>query len=165
MPNGSHIMFEFNDIFVKSNTMKKIQVGFLVSYDYELLKNAIPQVYKESDTIFLAIDKDRKTWNGNSFEIKEDFFQWINVFDVDAKIEIYEDQFYCPELTAMQCEVRERKLLGEKMGIGNWLIQLDADEYFLDFKKFESKYTVNGEKLDITFKGIQWNSPFFYFNN
>jgi hypothetical protein len=134
--HGSYIMFEFNDIFVKSSTMKKIQVGFLVSYDYELLKNAIPQVYKESDTIFLALDKDRKTWNGNSFEIKEDFFQWINVFDVDGKIEIYEDQFYCPELTAMQCEVLERKLLAEKMGVGNWLIQLDADEYFLDFKKF-----------------------------
>ncbi len=120
----------------KKMQMKKIQVGFLVSYDYELLKNAIPQIYKESDTIFLAVDKERKTWNGASFKITEDFFKWIKIFDVDDKIEIYEDQFYCPELTAMQCEVRERKLLGEKMGVGNWLIQLDADEYFLDFKSF-----------------------------
>ena len=116
--------------------MKKIQVGFLVSYDYELLKNAIPQIYKESDTIFLAVDKERKTWNGISFEIRENFFQSIKNFDVDSKIEIYEDNFYCPELTAMQCEVRERRMLAEKMGVGNWLIQLDADEYFLDFKSF-----------------------------
>ncbi len=120
----------------KLRQMKKIQVGFLVSYDYELLRNSLPQIYKESDTIFLAVDKDRKTWNGAVIEIKEDFFQWIKYFDVDSKIEIYEDHFYCPELTAMQCEVRERKMLAEKMGVGNWLVQLDADEYFLDFKSF-----------------------------
>ncbi|KRB55963.1 hypothetical protein [Flavobacterium sp. Root186] len=116
--------------------MKKIQVGFLVSYDYELLKIAIPQVYKESDSIFLAIDKERKTWKGESFVIEDDFFQWLRSIDVDSKIEILEDNFYHPELTSMQCEVLERKILAEKMGIGNWLIQLDADEYFLDFKGF-----------------------------
>ncbi|MGH2667329.1 hypothetical protein [Flavobacterium sp.] len=116
--------------------MKKIQVGFLVSYDYDLLKNAIPQVYKEADTIFLAIDKDRKTWNGGSFVIEDEFFQWIKETDTDHKIEIYEDNFYRPELTTMDCEVRERKMLSEKMGIGNWLIQIDADEYFLDFAAF-----------------------------
>lgn len=116
--------------------MKKIQVGFLVSYDYELLKNAIPQVYKDSDTIFLAIDKCRKTWKGQSFFIDDNFFQWLESIDIDHKIEIYEDNFYFPELTTMQCEVRERKMLAKKMGVGNWLIQLDADEYFLDFKSF-----------------------------
>ena len=44
--------------------------------------------------------------------------------------------FYVEGFTTMQCEVRQRKMLSEKMGIGNWLIQLDADEYFLDFKAF-----------------------------
>lgn len=116
--------------------MKKIQVGFLVSYDYKLLKNSIPQIYMESDTIFLAVDKERKTWNGVTFVIDDDFFQWLTLIDVDHKIEIYEDNFYCPELTAMECEVRERKMLAERMGLGNWLVQLDADEYFLDFKSF-----------------------------
>lgn len=116
--------------------MKKIQVGFLVSYDYELLKNAIPQVYKDSDTIFLAIDKGRKTWKGETFFIDNDFFRWVKFIDIDHKIEIYEDDFYCLELTTMQCEVRERKMLAKIMGVGNWLIQLDADEYFLDFNAF-----------------------------
>ncbi|PWA06138.1 hypothetical protein [Flavobacterium psychrotolerans] len=140
--------------------MKKIQVGFLVSYDYELLKNAIPQIYKESDAIFLAVDKERKTWNGASFQIKEDFFQWIKTFDVDAKIEIYEDNFYCPELTAMQCEVRERKMLAEKMGIGNWLVQLDADEYFLDFKSFVAFLKSKNHLLDNPEKTPVQISPF-----
>ena len=116
--------------------MKKIQVGFLVSYDYELLKNAIPQVYTDSDTIFLAIDKKRKTWNGKIFIIDDAFFEWIDVLDVEKKIVIYEDDFYVSTLTTMECEVRERKMLAEKMGLGNWLIQIDADEHFFDFKSF-----------------------------
>ncbi len=116
--------------------MKKIQVGYLVSYDYELLKNSLPTIYKESDTIFLAIDKNRKTWKGDTIEIKADFFEWIETFDIDHKIVIYEDEFFVPAFSTMQCEVRERKMLAEKMGIGNWLIQLDSDEYFYDFEKF-----------------------------
>jgi len=114
----------------------KIQVGYLVSYDYELLKNSLPTIYKESDTIFLAIDKNRKTWKGDSIDINPDFFDWIKTFDVDNKIVLFEEEFYVSTLTTMQCEVRERKLLAEKMGIGNWLIQLDSDEYFYDFEKF-----------------------------
>ena len=114
----------------------KIQVGYLVSYDYELLKNSLPTIYKESDTIFLAIDRNRKTWKGDSIEINPNFFDWIKTFDVDNKIVLFEEEFYVPTLTTMQCEVRERKMLAEKMGIGNWLIQLDSDEYFYDFEKF-----------------------------
>lgn len=140
--------------------MKRIQVGFLVSYDYELLKIAIPQVYKESDSIFLAIDKERKTWKGESFDIKEDFFQWVKSIDVDSKIQVLEDNFYHPELTSMQCEVLERKFLAEKMGIGNWLIQLDADEYFLDFKGFVEFLKSKNHFLDNPEKHQVQISPF-----
>lgn len=114
----------------------KIQVGYLVSYDYEMLKNSLPTIYSEADAIFLAIDVNRNTWNGGSFTIDDSFFEWLKAFDVDKKVVIYEDDFYVPELTTMQCEIRERKMLSEKMGIGNWLIQIDCDEYFVDFKKF-----------------------------
>lgn len=114
----------------------KIQVGYLVSYDYELLENSLLTIYKESDTIFLAIDRNRKTWKGDFIEINPNFFDWIKTFDVDNKIVLFEEEFYVPTLTTMQCEVRERKMLAEKMGIGNWLIQLDSDEYFYDFEKF-----------------------------
>ncbi|WP_130736147.1 hypothetical protein [Flavobacterium sp. J27] len=116
--------------------MYKIQVGFLVSYDYELLKFAIPPVYESADTIFLAVDKNRKTWNGSDIYIDNSFFDWVKKFDTKNKIRIYEDDFFVEGLSTMDCEIRERKLLAEQMGRGNWLIQLDADEYFFDFKKF-----------------------------
>ncbi|MDX6188195.1 hypothetical protein SGQ83_02455 [Flavobacterium sp. Fl-318] len=114
----------------------KIQIGYLVSYDYELLKKSIPIIYQDADTIFFAIDKKRLTWKGDSFFIEESFFQWIDNFDIENKIVIYEEDFYVPTLTTMECEIRERKMLSEKMGIGNWLIQIDSDEYFVNFKQF-----------------------------
>jgi len=41
----------------------------------------------------------------------------------------------------MQSEVREGKMLAEKMGIGNWIIQLDADEYFIRASNVKELYT------------------------
>lgn len=133
----------------------KVQVGYLVSYDYELLKTSLVTTYYESDAIFLAIDKNRKTWNGESFVIDDSFFEWLAAFDTEKKINIYEDDFYVPSFTTMQCEIRERKMLAEKMGVGNWIVQVDCDEYFVDFRKFVSDlrkydaYLINPEKHPI----------------
>ena len=66
--------------------MKKIQVGFLLSYDYIKLKNSIPPVYKEADGIFIAIDKDMRTWSGATFEVDPAFYDWLKEIDVDNKI-------------------------------------------------------------------------------
>lgn len=116
--------------------MKKIHVGFLFAYDYDKLKWSIPAVYEEADRIFIAKDKLNRTWTGKTFEVDSAFFTWLKTIDVANKIEIYEDDFCDLTLSAMENEVRERKMLAEKMGIGNWLIQVDADEIFIDFRKF-----------------------------
>ncbi|WP_373056572.1 hypothetical protein [Zunongwangia sp. H14] len=135
--------------------MKEIQVGFLMSYDYKLLKNSIPPVYNEADGITIALDENLTTWSGEKFEVDEVFFAWLNSFDTEKKINIYRDNFYDSGLNAMQNEVKERKMLASKMGIGNWLIQLDSDEYFIDFKGFTEalkrnhKFLENPEKNQI----------------
>ncbi len=116
--------------------MKKIHVGFLLSYDYEKLKKSIPPVYKAADHIFIAIDKDLRTWSGETFKVDDSFFNWLENFDIDNKITLYRDDFYDPNLKAIENDNRERHMLSLKMGIGNWLIQIDSDEYFLDFEKF-----------------------------
>ncbi|WP_300566363.1 hypothetical protein [Flavobacterium sp.] len=143
--------------------MKKIQVGFLLSYDYEMLKKSIPPVYKMADTIFLAVDKDKRTWSGNHFEIDASFFQWIKEIDVDNKVVIYEDDFYVPTLNAIENDTRERHMLALKMGIGNWLVQVDSDEIFIDFEKFVKKlrkydsFLINPEKHPIQIAGFHVN--------
>ncbi|MFP9098289.1 hypothetical protein ACLI09_04485 [Flavobacterium sp. RHBU_24] len=111
----------------------KINVGILVSYDYELLKNAIPPIYEHADTITLAIDEGLRTWKGGTFTIDPSIFTWIETFDTQNKITIYRDDFYTPELSPLENETRERNMLAARMGEG-WTIQLDADEYFINFK-------------------------------
>jgi len=128
--------------------MKKIHVGFLLSYDYEKLKLSIPSVYKAADKIFIAEDINRKTWSGNEFVVDRSFYEWIKEFDLDNKIEFYRDNFYIPELTAIENDTRERNLLSLKMGIGNWLIQVDSDEYFVDFENFVSNLRKYDHYLD-----------------
>ena len=128
--------------------MKKIHVGFLLSYDYDKLKLSIPPVYADADRIFIAIDENLTTWSGNKFEIDSEFFDWLEKFDVDKKIEIYRDNFYVPSLTGIQMDTRERHMLALKMGIGNWLIQVDSDEYFLDFEKYVKSLRKYDKYLD-----------------
>ena len=116
--------------------MKKIQVGFLLSYDYEKLKKSIPPVYNAADNIFIAMDKDLRTWSGETFEVADSFFEWVKNFDVDNKIQFYKDDFYVSELKAIENDNRERHMLSLQMGIGNWLVQVDSDEYFFNFENF-----------------------------
>lgn len=138
--------------------ISKIKVGYVVSYDYDLLLLSIKQLYINVDKIYLAIDKERKTWSGNLFEIKDSFFAKINKLDVNNKIEYYYDSFYVASLSPSECETRERNMLLKKMGRG-WLIQLDTDEYIYDFDKLSSylnKYwylTVFPKYTPIVFRG------------
>lgn len=128
--------------------MKKIHVGFLLSYDYDKLRTAIPLVYEYADKIFIAQDENFTTWNGNKFQVEDSFFSWLQEIDKDHKIEIYKDNFYIPTLNAIQNDTRERHLLSLKMGIGNWLIQIDSDEYIPDFKSFVSQLKKHDHFLD-----------------
>lgn len=119
-----------------------IKVGYLVSYDYNMLMTSVRQLYSYVDKIVVAIDKDYKTWSGNSFIIPDSFFDEIKAFDTKNIIEFYFDNFYISSLTPMECEIRERNLVLKKLGRG-WKIQLDVDEYVYDFEvvsKYLMKY-------------------------
>ncbi len=111
-----------------------INVGYLVSYDYEMLKISLKQLYDYVDKIVIAVDIERKTWSGNDFIIPDSFFEEVKAFDLKNKIHFYFDKFYCPDLTPIECESRERNMVLGKLGRG-WKIQLDVDEYIYDFKE------------------------------
>ena len=153
-----------------------IKVGYLVSYDFELLFNSLPTVYEESDRIYIAIDKSRKTWAGNKFLLPDTFYTQIEKLDTSSKITFFEDNFYVPNLSPMENEIRERNLLLKEMGKG-WLIQLDTDEYAYNFKDLvnelnKRKYLIKFNKiLPISLSGKQLilfkknNNGFFYLDN
>lgn len=115
---------------------EEIKVGYLVAYDYEYLKYSLPTIYEYADKIVLAIDKNRKTWIGQSFDISTEFFTWLKDFDRENKISIYEEELAVLGLGSMESEVRARNLLAQYLGEGGWHLQIDVDEYFIDFKGF-----------------------------
>lgn len=136
-----------------------INVGYLISYDFEFVFLSIKQLYEDVDRIFLALDKERKTWSGNSFFIPDFFFLELKKMDSQGKIEIYEDNFFVSSNLPMQNETRERNMLAKKMGTG-WCVQLDADEYVYDFKSVKkflqaNNYLLkNGEVTPVQIQGV-----------
>lgn len=114
-----------------------IKVGFCVSYDWEFLKHSIPRVYQEADIICLALDKDRHSWKCNPYQFDDDaFYAFVKSIDTQNKIDIYEDDFSLSELNSRENCNRHRMMIAERMGKGGWHIQVDSDEYFLDFSAF-----------------------------
>jgi len=117
-------------------SMMQIKTAFLLSYDYEMLKRALPLVYAHSDAIVLSTDINRRTYAGNYYEIPDHFFQWVKDLDGDNKIKIYEADFYIPNVRPMISETRQRRMTAAFMGTGGWFVQIDADEYFVNFEGF-----------------------------
>lgn len=147
-----------------------IKVGFCVAYDWGFLAEALPLVYHFADTICLSVDSESYSWANQSFDWDEaGFMALIGKIDKAKKIKIYKHNFHLIELTALQNEVRQRNLMAVAMGKGGWHIQLDCDEYFVDFEKFvdylkhlpDYSYTFNVSCIFITlFK--KGNNGFLY---
>jgi|694.fasta_scaffold00221_59 hypothetical protein len=142
-----------------------IKVIFLLSYDYEYIKNSLPCIYAEATKILVSIDVNRVSWAGNKYEFDETIIDWIREYDSESKIQFFEDNFFVPENTPMQNETRQRQLSADYLGKGGWTIQLDVDEYFIDFDKFvkllisKNKYLVNPEKYPIAI-AVNWLTLF-----
>ena len=113
--------------------MKKINVSYLVSYDYEYLFTSLNCIYNYVDQIVISIDKNRQTWSGNNYSIDDSFFENLKKIDSRNIIEVYEDDFFVKDLTPMECETRQRNLTLQKLKRG-WKVQLDVDEYLYDFQ-------------------------------
>lgn len=113
-----------------------IKVGMLVSYDYQYVFLSLPLLYESADKIVLAIDKNRMTWSGQPFDLPPEFFDQVRAIDPKKKISFLEEDFSIPNLLPLENETRERTLIGEVLGPGGWHLQVDSDEYFVDFPEF-----------------------------
>ncbi|WP_256010778.1 hypothetical protein [Desertivirga xinjiangensis] len=136
--------------------MKKIKAGFLVSYDYEYLKTSLPIVYPYIEEIFLCLDLKRRTWSGEIFTISDTFWSWLDQLDIEKKIVIYEDDFYIENVPVIELDTRERQMLSARMGDCDWFMQIDSDEYFVDFPELLRKLNnyEPGEPVSINCKVI-----------
>jgi hypothetical protein len=125
--------------------MTLVKVGMCVAYDWHLLEFALPAIYAEADLILLSIDRDRVSWANQKFSMNDEkFYSFVKNFDPVGKIRILEENFH-PYESPMQNEVYQRNRMAEIMGKDGWHVQLDCDEYFLDFASFVSFLRGRGE--------------------
>ncbi len=155
----------------------KIKIGFLISYDYKYFFNALKTVYKDVDEIYLSIDKNFKTWSGQTINIEDSFFYEVEKIDTEKKVKYHRDNFYFPEKAPMECETYQRNEMSKLMGDDCWKLQIDVDEYFLDFssvKEFLKKnqyflYKPNFNPINIRGKWItlfkEVEGGFLYIDN
>ncbi len=116
---------------------EKIKVGFCVAYDWPLLEYSLPLIYDKADIIGITIDKNRISWTGLTFPMDDmSFLNMIKKIDRDFKIKIWEENFFNPKLNAMENEVYQRNRMAQLLGKGGLHVQLDCDEYFLNFEGF-----------------------------
>ena len=133
----------------------EIKVGICIAYDWELLKYSLPIIYDHVDKICLSIDKNKSTWAGNHFDFNEEvFFNYVQNIDIQGKIIIYQDDFCVDKQNPMKGEVFQRNQMAKQLGEGGWHIQIDVDEYFVDFEGFvqflrKQKSLLSGKPINI----------------
>jgi len=119
--------------------MQKKSAISLISYDAEYLPKSIMSYYAYVDEIILGIDKNRKTWAGNSFSFDESaIFNKLSQIDGDNKITIIEEDF-CVSDVFIQNDNYERNYL-KKYCTHDWLFSFDADEELINAHHFFEDY-------------------------
>jgi hypothetical protein len=116
--------------------MAKLSFVTLLAYDYKYAFKAIESYYDLADEIILGLDVDRRTWAGNPFYIDmSEVKLFIERVDAPKKIKIVEDNYH-RFATAKLNDAAERNFLSLKCAPGNWIIQIDCDEFLLNPMEF-----------------------------
>jgi hypothetical protein len=133
--------------------MIKIGVVMVVQNDSETIVRSIQSFYSKVEVIFVSTDLKRG-WSGVNV-IPDSTLTLIRNIDVDSKIYILEGNF-CVYEDPMRNETSQRQftldLLCARYKNLDWVIQVDADEEFLDFNILLQTL----EKLPRRTKYVRW---------
>lgn len=135
----------------------------LLAYDYRYSYAAIRSYYEVADEIVLGIDAERRTWMQAPFDIDMTELQaFIDSIDRDHKIRIIEGNFHSTDQPMLN-ETIERIALSKEATAGNWIVQIDCDEYLLNAPAFRQWLSTG----DYTGKNLfaQWIGVFKAFGN
>lgn len=114
-----------------------VKTGICVAYDWHFLQQSLPSIYKHVDAICLSVDSERRSWNGNLFEMNWNAFtEMVDAIDVDQKIQILQEPFYNKERTPIANECYQRRRMAEVLGKANWIMQIDTDEIIINPLEF-----------------------------
>lgn len=135
----------------------------LVAYDYRYAYSSIRSYYDIADEIIVGVDIDRLTYMKRPFHFDMgEFQQFVSQIDREGKIRVVEQDFHVAD-HPMGNEVRERQILSKECKPGNWVVQIDVDEVFLNGPEFKAWLTANNPQQNNVFG--RWIAVFKCFGN
>lgn len=131
----------------------RIGVAMVVQNDAETVERAVSAFYPEVEAVIVTSDL-RRGWTGSKIQ-PDDTLARVRALDVSNKVWIVEGDF-AQSSDPMTNETAQRQfaadvLVAKRPDI-DWVVQLDADEVFLDFRTFK---TYLGQLPGIT-RLVQW---------
>jgi hypothetical protein len=115
----------------------------LAAYDYSYLLRSLPTYYAIADEIIIGVDRDRISWAKQPFAFDDQaFIAAIAALDVERKVRVVEHDFHLHD-HPLHNETYERNVLSSVCREGNWIVQIDSDEYMInpaEFKAFMDRY-------------------------
>ncbi len=135
--------------------MQTLRLGaaMVVQNDAETIERSLASFYDGVEVLVISTDPKRG-WSGKSI-VPDDTIERIRAFDKDNKIEIIEGDF-CRYPEPMRNDTYQRQVtvdrLMERMPGLEWVVQVDADEVFLDFEDFKACLRAQPREV----RGIVW---------
>jgi len=115
-----------------------LSVAMLVAYDWKLGVEAIRRCYGIADEIVLGLDAERLSFRRERYPFNDAAFRRaIKKADPQAKIRVLEGDFHS-KADPSENETHERNALSLACRPGNWVLQIDADEWMLNPGEFKA---------------------------
>ena len=111
----------------------------------------------------MGIDNDYLTWAKNPFEFSEIALESFLKIDTDKKIKVIRGNFHSLS-RPIDNDTMERNFLSTHCKPGNWIIQIDADETFLNGNEFIKFMTENEEVVSGCAIKAHWITVFKSFD-
>lgn len=131
----------------------RIGAVMVVQNDVETVERSLASFYDGVEVLFVSTDPHRG-WSGTPI-VPDDTTARIRAFDTANKIEIIEDDF-CRYPEPMRNDTYQRQttvdLLVERVPELDWIVQIDADEVFLDFADFKATLSAQPEEV----RSVSW---------
>jgi hypothetical protein len=114
-----------------------ISVVMPVAYDWRYALQSLPHCYGIADEVLLGLDAKRISWSGKPYPFDERAFRrGLTRLDALGKVRVVEADFHA-QGSPRDNDTYERNLLSRLCKPGNWVLQIDSDEWMtnpLEFK-------------------------------
>ena len=113
-----------------------ISVVMPVAYDWRYALESLPHCYGIADEVLLGLDAGRVSWSGKRYPFNDKAFHaGLRRLDPQGKVRVVEADFHA-QASPRDNDTFERNALSRLCRPGNWVLQIDSDEWMTNPLEF-----------------------------